>query len=64
MKVYELIENLSKMPAGAIVKTCAIKNESELSVVDDDDEDDIAYGINFEIREVNLTNNVVEIDFY
>jgi hypothetical protein len=57
MKVYELIAELAKMPAGSVVKIQMIKSLSELPVFDGKDRT-----IDFVVREVTEDDGIVSID--
>lgn len=62
MKNYELISELSKLPAGADVRIKMIKNRDELAVLDANTEDE-AYNIEFPVSEVYKDKEgVIELD--
>jgi hypothetical protein len=63
MRVFELMNELSTLPAGAKVFIHMIKHENELSVVEED-EDGVSYGIRFEVQEISLEDDEVELDAY
>jgi len=63
MRVYELMNELSVMSAGATVRVHAIKNDNEMELLDDND-DIKTYVINFEVQELTEANNAVEIDIW
>lgn len=59
MKVYELVEQLAKMPAGAVVRFRRLIDSDELAKYPDDPE---FYEASFEIREATLCNGTVDLD--
>ncbi|MDF2985774.1 MAG: hypothetical protein K0R50_1284 [Eubacterium sp.] len=57
MKVYEVMNELAKMPAGAKVRINMVKNLKELLHTDDGDR-----LIIFEVKEVRDEEDYIEID--
>jgi len=63
MKVYELMNELAEMSAGAIVRVHTIKNDNEMSIMEEED-GIITYIINYEVQEVTNDDGTVELDIY
>lgn len=59
MKVYELIDQLSKLPAGLEVRFRRLLSKEELVLYDDEPE---FYEVALEIREVALSGDTVDLD--
>jgi hypothetical protein len=57
MKVYELMNELAKRPAGKDVKIHLLKSLDEFELVDDD-----LYSIEFPVKSVSNQDDSVELD--
>lgn len=57
MKVYELMDRLAQMPAGAEVRIKMLKTLKELPLLDDNLRE-----IDFSLKSVEEVNDIVELD--